>query len=266
MKRFNSKWSSVILSAVVVGIAALLIACSTTSRVMVVPPMIPGAEYVGSETCALCHEKEVKDFKRTAHARITIPGEDNRLQGQGCESCHGPGSLHVAAEGKNSKHNIINPQKNPEGCFQCHIDKSAEFSLPYRHPVKEGKMSCTDCHDPHGDEIHKGKKMSVARVNETCNQCHREQARAHVFEHEALREGCTTCHKVHGSINDKMLVERDQNLCLKCHAQTPGPGQAARSIYIGKTNHTNFLTQGTCWSAGCHTAMHGSNVNPHLRY
>jgi hypothetical protein len=26
------------------------------------------------------------------------------------------------------------------------------------------------------------------------------------------------------------------------------------------------LPQGTCWSAGCHEAIHGSNVNGHLRY
>jgi hypothetical protein len=26
------------------------------------------------------------------------------------------------------------------------------------------------------------------------------------------------------------------------------------------------LPQGTCWSAGCHEAIHGSQVNGHLRY
>jgi len=65
--------------------------------------------------------------------------------------------------------------------------------------------------------------MPVGRVNETCAQCHREQSGRMCFEHEALREGCTTCHNVHGSINPKMLVERDNNLCLKCHAQVASP-------------------------------------------
>jgi hypothetical protein len=60
-----------------------------------------------------------------------------------------------------------------------------------------------------------------------------------------------------------MLVERDNNLCLKCHAQRPvGGGE----IYIGRERHTDFLARGGCWSADCHTAVHGSNINPHLRY
>jgi hypothetical protein len=60
-------------------------------------------------------------------------------------------------------------------------------------------------------------------------------------------------------------VERDANLCLKCHAQRPTPGPA-RTIYIGSANHTAFLAQGPCFSAGCHTAIHGSNINHWLRY
>ena len=253
----------VVLSLAVISI--IVISCATIERVVVAPPMIPGAKYVGMETCGTCHEKEVKDFKFAAHARVTIPGEGERVEGQGCESCHGPGSRHVEEGGDTGKF-IFNPGKNPESCFQCHLDKNAQFRLQYHHPVIEGRMNCNDCHDPHGHDIKLAKGMFVGRVNESCAQCHREQARPHVYEHEALREGCTTCHNVHGSINEKMLVERDNNLCLKCHAQVAAPGAAARSVFIGKRDHTAFLSQGTCFSAGCHTAIHGSNINPHLRY
>lgn len=103
----------------------------------------------------------------------------------------------------------------------------------------------------------------MSRLNESCAGCHREQARPAIFEHEALREGCTTCHSPHGSINDKMLVQRDNNLCLKCHAQVHSAGG---DIYIGDTPHTTFINRGSCWTAGCHTAIHGSNVDGHLRY
>jgi predicted CXXCH cytochrome family protein len=80
-----------------------------------------------------------------------------------------------------------------------------------------------------------------------------------------MREGCTTCHSPHGSINAKMLVERDNNLCLKCHAQVPGSNGA---LVIGKINHSalGFASRGTCWSAGCHSSVHGSNVSPKLHY
>jgi predicted CXXCH cytochrome family protein len=105
--------------------------------------------------------------------------------------------------------------------------------------------------------------LAMARLNESCAECHREQTKPHVFEHEAMRDGCMTCHQPHGSVNPKMLAERDNNLCLKCHAQTQS---TTGEIYIGKEPHGANLALGGCWSAGCHTAVHGSNVNPHLRY
>lgn len=248
---------------VVTSVAIVFISCATIQRVVAPPPEIPGAKYVGMDTCALCHEKHVKDFKLAPHARLSLPGEGERVEGQqGCEMCHGAGSLHVDA---GTAKFIINPRKDPEGCFRCHLEKSAEFSLPFHHPVKEGKLSCTACHDPHGADIHKSKGLFLTRVNDTCASCHREQSRPHVFEHEALREGCTTCHNVHGSINAKMLTERDNNLCLKCHAQVALPNTSGIT-FIGKFDHTPFLRQGTCFSAGCHDAVHGSDVNSHLRY
>lgn len=260
MKQLQSKTTVMVTIIGGAALLALVISCATVDRVVVAPPMIPGAKYVGMDTCATCHEKQVKDFKLTQHARIHIPGEGERVEGQGCESCHGPGSLHVDAGGGRGKF-IVNPGKNPEACFQCHLDKNAEFSLQHHHPVKEGKMSCADCHDVHGDDIHKPKEFLLSRTNETCAKCHREQARPHVFEHPALREGCTTCHNVHGSINAKMLVERDANLCLKCHSEVGAPG----TIVVNE-DHRSRLQQGTCWSAGCHTGIHGSNINNHLRY
>ncbi len=265
LKRQTTLIAVVIPSAILVG---LLISCATIDRVVVAPPMIPGAEYVGIETCALCHEKEVKDFKRASHSRLrlrTTTGDE--VEGLACEACHGPGSLHVEDGGLN-KHLIISPKKNPSVCLQCHLNIKAEFRLPHRHPVLEGKMSCNDCHNAHGDDVHNPKGKFVARVNETCASCHRKESRSRVFEHEAMREGCVTCHKVHGSINPRMLTERDNNLCLKCHAQiAASPG----ILTIGKMPHAGFgpnefLRQGTCHSAGCHTAVHGSDINRHLRY
>lgn len=224
------------------------------------PPEKGNAEYVGMDTCAMCHEKIAKDFKRSEHARLVTRSKE---EGQACETCHGPGSLHADAEGKaNKKATIVNPGKKPEACYQCHLDKKASFSLQYHHPVPEGKMSCTDCHDPHGEEPIKPNTIkSLPGKNRVCAKCHKEQTAAFVYEHEALREGCTVCHEVHGSINDKMVIERDSNLCLKCHAQE---GFITNSM-IGDNAHTGRIQQGPCFSGGCHTAVHGSNYNDHLR-
>ena len=250
------------------GLLVLLLNSCSTDRAVVVPLQIEGATYVGDKACADCHPNISHVFPASPHARLRI--ENSQMPGQnGCESCHGPGSKHIAMAGRGGLEKfIINPGKDPEACFRCHEDVRAEFHLPQHHPVIEGKMNCVQCHDPHGMDIMKpAHGLAMARVNENCATCHREQTRPFIFEHAALREGCTVCHNPHGSINAKMLVQRDVNLCLKCHAQTQGPLiSGAGGIFIGNVDHTTFLRYGTCWTAGCHAAVHGSNTQPLFFY
>lgn len=246
-------------------VAGAVVSCSSTGRFELAPPVIEGATFVGNRTCYDCHTNIVRVFASSPHARLHFEGV-TMAEPTGCEGCHGPGSRHVAAGGGRGRF-ILNPRRDPQTCFNCHLEVHAEFSLPQRHPVLEGKMSCVQCHDPHGMDIRKpARGLAMARLNEACAECHREQARSFVFEHEAMREGCTVCHVPHGSVNAKMLIERDSNLCLKCHAQTPGAGVGAGRIYIGQIDHTDRLRLGSCWSAGCHSAVHGSNVNPRHLY
>ncbi|MDP2991514.1 MAG: cytochrome c3 family protein [Kiritimatiellota bacterium] len=270
-RRFKSAWLKgtlfvASLSAMAL-IAAMVVSCtSLNNRTVQVAPGSPGAKAVGTETCATCHEKTVNDFKTATHARLKAEG-DNALD-VGCESCHGGGSVHVEAGG--SRGTMINPKKSPEMCFQCHLDKRGEFSLPHTHPVLAGKlggppprMSCSDCHDPHKGDAVKAGGTALESRNETCFKCHAAQRGPFVREHAALREGCTTCHAVHGSVNDKMLVSRNANLCLSCHMQRQ---TKSGTITIGSRDHASFLPRGTCWSAGCHQAVHGSQVSEKLRF
>ena len=216
------------------------------------------AEFVGTETCASCHEKENREFELSSHARF-VTSEETDGVAQGCETCHGPGSVHVDNGG--GKGTMINPDKKPEVCFTCHSDKQLQFKLPYRHPVLEGKMSCSDCHNVHGSDKLPWTTTSLDGTNGVCFNCHKEQRGPFVYEHEALREGCTNCHDIHGSIHDKMLIVRDNNLCFRCHSQSNMGGP-----FIGDRDHSGSLSEGTCYSGGCHTAVHGSNFNDHLRY
>jgi len=248
-----------LLSLGCVGLAAAMISCSTLSQPFVVPPAIPGATFVGSDACKDCHEPITRDFKTATHARLKAEGKN--AANIGCESCHGPGSKHVESGG--AADTIVNPRRSPQTCFQCHLDIRAKFNLPHSHPLAAGKVSCSDCHDPHKGGVIKGGGTQFMGKNETCFQCHTAQRGPFVFEHEAVRDGCTSCHDPHGSVNPRMLTERNQALCLKCHFQQQ---TANGQLLIGDVNHANFLTRGTCWSAGCHEAVHGSNVSNLLRF
>ena len=264
---FQSRRARVIgLSAAGAALTLVLISCGTLSHSIVAPPNIPGATFVGSKACADCHETLVRDFKTAGHSRLMAKGKN--AENAGCESCHGPGSLHVSSGG--GAKTIVNPGKSPEACFQCHLEIRAKFNLPYRHPVPEGRVNCSDCHNPHKGSVFKGGgTTNIMGKNEVCFQCHQAQRGPFVFQHEAVREGCTTCHDPHGSVNQKQLVARNQILCLKCHFQqqnVTGVKQVPGQLNIGDNNHANMVSQGTCWSGGCHEAVHGSQVNSHLRY
>ncbi len=250
------RWMALAVGAALAG--WVVISCSTIRRAMIVPPQIPGATFAGSKSCAECHASLVRDFKTATHAGLKAEGDN--AKDIGCESCHGAGSIHNQSGG--AANTIINPRKSAEVCFQCHLDKRGEFNLPSHHPVVEGKMSCGDCHDPHQGGAVKRVTDQMTEA-QACAKCHTAQGGPFVFEHEAVREGCTTCHGVHGSVNQKMLVSRDASLCLRCHFQQQTTGGR---IVIGGADHTARLARGTCWSAGCHEAVHGSHIGSSLRF
>jgi predicted CXXCH cytochrome family protein len=252
----------------------LLISCVAVNRTMLAPPKIAGATFVGSKQCVECHEDQTGHFSGSTHSKVAVA--DAKLGDTSCEACHGPASIHVKAGG--SKATIVNPRKSPEACFQCHLDKRGQFSLPNAHPVLAGQVTCVDCHDVHEGNAVRGTGAALESEIETCTKCHTAQRGPFVYEHGAMREGCTVCHNPHGSVNQKMLVARDANLCLRCHLERPGVpnsgeinANAVRSAILNgvkvasSENHNARLMQGTCWSAGCHEAPHGSNANNHLR-
>ncbi len=240
----------------------LLVSCMMVDRTMFAPPHIPGAAnatFVGSKDCQQCHENITSGFHDATHAKLMAPGDN--AKNVGCETCHGPGSVHSKTGG--GAGTILNPQLSPETCYQCHMDKRGEFQLPSAHPIAHGKMSCSDCHDPHKGDAVMGGKTNLAALNDTCLKCHSAQSGPYVFEHEAMREGCMTCHSAHGSVNDKMLKARNQTLCLQCHYQQQ---TVSGQLLIGGRDHAAFVQRGTCWTAGCHEAVHGSHVNSSLRF
>lgn len=239
----------------------ILVGCVMVDRTVLAPPNVAGATFVGSSKCADCHENLTEHFDGATHSRVAL--KDDKGTDIGCESCHGAGSVHVKAGG--SKGTIVNPNKSPETCFQCHLDKRGEFSLPNAHPVMAGHVTCGDCHDPHKGHVVARSGADLEAPNETCTKCHTAQKGPFLFKHNAMVEGCTVCHNPHGSVNQKMLVARDNNLCLRCHLEHPAV-QGNGTILIGTEDHRSRMQNGTCWSAGCHEDVHGSNASKAMRF
>lgn len=253
----GQKWA--LLPSFFLILAAIALSCSTVNRTVMAPPSVPGAQFAGSESCSQCHQAITEHFDTATHSRLKAAGPN--AANIGCESCHGPASIHNQSGG--ARGTIINPRKSPETCFQCHLEMAGRFQLASHHPVIEGKVSCGDCHNPHKGPAIIGGGTSLSVEQDTCGRCHVAQRGPFVFEHEALREGCTTCHQPHGSVNPKMLAERSATLCLKCHFQQQ---TAAGKIIIGGRDHAGSVNRGTGWSAGCHEAVHGSQVGSSLRF
>ena len=61
-------------------------------------PEVPGAKYIGSSECEQCHEEISRSFKTADHARLLANGKNGH--DYGCESCHGPASLHSDSGGE----------------------------------------------------------------------------------------------------------------------------------------------------------------------
>ena len=84
----------------------------------------------------------------------------------GCESCHGPGSLHAESGGEVKPPFSFTSGRPPSGmaaalpsvptprsdegiCYQCHLETRGQFQLASHHPVPEGRLTCWECHPPH---------------------------------------------------------------------------------------------------------------------
>ncbi|MGH7816685.1 MAG: hypothetical protein ACREOR_04800, partial [Candidatus Binatia bacterium] len=57
------------------------------------------ATYIGNEVCKACHAPQFEKFSGTVMGKIFLFNPRNEAEKRACESCHGPGSNHVAAGG-----------------------------------------------------------------------------------------------------------------------------------------------------------------------
>jgi DmsE family decaheme c-type cytochrome len=155
-----------------------------------------------------------------------------------------------------------------ELCMNCHTDVRSEMRKTSHHPVREGKMDCLSCHDPHGT-LTKG-NLRAASVNELCYDCHTEKRGPFLWEHAPVRESCLTCHTPHGSNHLKLQSTSVPYLCQQCHSNTRHPGTLYDATRLptleNPSTGSNRLFNRAC--VDCHAAVHGSNhpSSPYLAH
>jgi len=194
--------------------------------------------------CLACHKNDAK--------RTRWQGSPHQTNDLACVSCH---EIHTTHD------NVRDKRTQPEICFTCHKEQRADVNKNSHHPIEEGKVVCSDCHNPHGSTAPKLLKKNS--VNETCFTCHAEKRGPFLWEHQPVNENCTNCHTPHGSNISPLLKSRAPFLCEECHdGPHASPIPAGPGAALGQPGAGNGL--GNIQFAGracmnCHIMVHGSN-------
>ncbi|HEY8250996.1 MAG TPA: DmsE family decaheme c-type cytochrome [Burkholderiales bacterium] len=207
--------------------------------------------------CLSCHQGD-------RHLAFWDSGA-HRKQDVACSNCHslhgtpGPGST-IALKKPNS---TISPfvtterQLEYETCTSCHRQIRSQLTKPSHHPIIEGKVTCSNCHNPHG-ALSKA-MVKAESIPQLCTTCHAEKRGPFVWGHPPVEENCLTCHNSHGSNHARLLAEKAPNVCQDCHDASRHPG----TIYDGSggwnaaTPNTRLIARGC---VNCHYHIHGSNA------
>jgi DmsE family decaheme c-type cytochrome len=193
-----------------------------------------------SQTCLTCHEK---GSQAAWHGSI----HDRRKVG--CTSCH---SVHHFK----SMNKQIKTVREAETCYSCHPAVRALAQRTSHHPIREGKMDCSSCHNPHGTAA--ARLIKADSINEQCYSCHTEKRGPFLWEHAPVRENCTNCHNAHGSNHDNLLVAKQPYLCQRCHLNTRHPGTLydLTNTTFGASPSNRAVEHGC---RNCHQQVHGTN-------
>ncbi len=191
------------------------------------------------ETCLGCHE---------GGKRMFWAGSKHETVKNACTSCH---SMHTGND------LVLGKSTQREVCFKCHKAQRAETLRISTHPLEAGKVSCSDCHNPHGSVA--PKLMAQDSINETCYTCHTEKRGPFLFEHAPVADNCVNCHTPHGSNITPLLKSRPPFLCQACHDESRHPANAysGRNLPANNASPAAQLMLHGC--TNCHAQVHGSN-------
>jgi len=212
-----------------------------------------GPIQVWNKSCYSCHVSQADKNFDAQQLRYQTTWQD---LGINCESCHGPGREHVAAEsGKNSSkgqssgdanHAIINPAhldaaRSTMICAQCHSFRDVyvdgfkaganfyDFFLPvmeYRLPASENPAYWADGRPRwlSNEAIALWQSQCFLKGGATCTSCHTNPHQVDVDRNAALHTGsnalCTSCHKaIAANVSAHTHHQRNTSgsSCVECH-------------------------------------------------
>ncbi|MBI2808635.1 MAG: hypothetical protein HYX68_26905 [Planctomycetes bacterium] len=214
-------------------------------------PQTMGFERPIVQTCIYCHAGLVEQVDGAAH-RLRI-----HEKAIGCESCHGPGSLHQEFHQAKKLQNgdedltIVNPRKlsrplQEDICATCHMTGAAPVILRGR--------TITD--------YRPGTPLSDYRVHYRLDDGsdqmmvvgHVEQMRQSAC-YKKSELTCLTCHDPHERAKPKDAVAAFRKICMDCHARQPCTIDPAVRI---KKDGTDNCT-------GCHMPRGDTDI-PHIAF
>jgi predicted CXXCH cytochrome family protein len=135
-----------------------------------------------SYTCSQCHSPGLTPTGTMKHLNNTV----------GCESCHGPGSIHVAAEGKAG-----NMVKNNDACKTCHED-----GRPTKDP--KGNISAQTHYGTRGWFASTHSTNDKTKYCTSCHTVHVTNAKGNLLKGETPEQLCATCHNYKFNVEEVM--------------------------------------------------------------
>ena len=213
----------------------------------------PGLVFKGPNAAPVADRNAVCQGCHEGGMLINWQGSQMERAGVACVDCH---TVHAAEDPVRVK------KTQPEVCFACHAEQRADSFKYSHHPIREGKVVCSDCHAPMGSPgPHLLKEFSV---NETCYNCHADKRGPMLWEHQPVREDCTNCHTPHGSSEQRLMKENMGFMCSSCHSGSGDNYSGATFGGGGSVPGHNpaqyaaeLANQREC--LGCHSQVHGSN-------